>query len=90
MSYVTNSGVGRGLLYLGEYGNIPFDLRLNQDTSSKLYRAVSTNFSEAADRAKQAQKEADEKSENTDNKSDYPIPERPWDIPQNSEDGGAA
>jgi hypothetical protein len=44
MSYVTNSGVGRGLLYAGEYGNIPFDNRFPTDT--KLYKIVSTKFGE--------------------------------------------
>jgi hypothetical protein len=48
----------------------------------KLYRAVSTSFTEAADRAKKAQK-----SEVEDDKKDCPIPIcpvdrlRPWDIP---------
>jgi hypothetical protein len=46
MSYVTNSGVGRGLLYLGEFGNVPFDLRLEK--SGKIYSAISTSFSELA------------------------------------------
>jgi len=44
MSFVTNSGVGRGLLYAGEYGNIPFDNRFPVD--SELYKIVSTAFGE--------------------------------------------
>jgi hypothetical protein len=44
MDYVTNSGIGRGLLYAGEYGNIPFDNRFPTDT--KLYRIISTKFGE--------------------------------------------
>jgi hypothetical protein len=56
MSYVTNSGVGRGLLYAGEYGNIPFDNRFPVDT--KLYKIVSTYFTEkAAECAENAEKQ---------------------------------
>jgi type IV secretory pathway VirB4 component len=44
MSYVTNSGVGQGLLYAGEYGNIPFDNRF--PTNTKLYDIISTKFGE--------------------------------------------
>jgi hypothetical protein len=47
MSYVTNSGVGRGLIYAGEYGNIPFDNRF--PVTSNLYRIVSTAFAEKFD-----------------------------------------
>jgi type IV secretory pathway VirB4 component len=47
MSYVTNSGVGRGLIFAGEYGNIPFDIRFPTDGSAqKLYRIISTKFGE--------------------------------------------
>ena len=72
MSYVTNSGVGRGLLYLGEYGNIPFDIRLPKE--SPIYRTVSTAFGENLDDS-----EKDKKDEKSTDKSDKPIPERPWD-----------
>jgi type IV secretory pathway VirB4 component len=44
MGYVTNSGVGRGLLYAGELGNIPFDNRFPTDT--ELYKIVTTAFNE--------------------------------------------
>ena len=44
MRYVTNSGVGCGLLYLGQYGNIPFDNRI--PTEGKLYKIISTKFGE--------------------------------------------
>ena len=47
MSYVTNSGIGRGLLYAGEYGNIPFDNRFPTDT--KIYKIISTAFNENND-----------------------------------------
>jgi hypothetical protein len=49
MNYVNNSGVGRGLIYAGEYGNIPFDNRFPTDT--KLYRILSTKFGENLDKA---------------------------------------
>jgi hypothetical protein len=44
MNYVTNSGIGRGLIFAGDYGNIPFDNRLPTDT--KLYKVISTKFGE--------------------------------------------
>ena len=44
MNYVTNSGVGRGLVFAGEYGNIPFDNRF--PTDSRLYKIASTAFAE--------------------------------------------
>ena len=53
MSYVTNSGVGRGILYAGEYGNIPFDNRFPVNT--KLYKIVSTKFGEGLEENEQKQ-----------------------------------
>jgi type IV secretory pathway VirB4 component len=47
MSYVINSGVGRGLLYAGEYGNIPFDNRFPTNTS--LWKVITTAFAENLD-----------------------------------------
>lgn len=44
MMYVTNSGVGNGLIYAGEYGTIPFDNKFPTDT--KIYRIISTKFGE--------------------------------------------
>jgi hypothetical protein len=50
MNYVNNSGVGRGLLYAGEYGNIPFDIRFPTDGSAqRLYKIISTKFGENLD-----------------------------------------
>ena len=47
MSYVTNSGVGRGLIFAGEYGNIPFDIRFPMDGSlPRLQRVITTRFGE--------------------------------------------
>ena len=43
MSYVTNSGVGRGLVFAGEYGVIPFD---NRFPKGRLYDIASTAFAE--------------------------------------------
>jgi hypothetical protein len=72
MNYVNNSGVGRGLIFAGEYGNIPFDNRFPTDT--KLYKIISTSFTEKADECAKAEKEKAEQEK----KAIIPIPERPW------------
>jgi type IV secretory pathway VirB4 component len=75
MDYVTNSGVGRGLIFAGEYGNIPFDIRLPKN--SNIYQIVSTAFAEKLDDVPQ-----DEKAVKQGDKSTTPIPERPWEVTQ--------
>jgi len=80
MNYVNNSGVGRGLIFAGEYGNIPFDNRFPTDT--KLYKIISTSFTEKADECAKAENEK-QKQENKPLPTISAIPERPWDVPAN-------
>jgi hypothetical protein len=65
MNYVNNSGVGRGLLYAGEYGNIPFDIRFPTDGSAqRLYKIISTKFGENLDEGEK-EKESEAKPNKT-------------------------